>query len=127
LDGVTPGTTTASKALVVGANKNLDVLALPVSGLKIGAGAGTAVDATAAELNLLSGAGAVVASGTQGSTVTAVGITISSNDPSITANGSLTIADGDSISNDEIIEAIIELNAKVTALSAALDAFGITA
>jgi len=53
LDTVTPGTSTANKAAVLGANKNLDVLALPVSGLKIGAGAGTAVDRTAAELNLL--------------------------------------------------------------------------
>ncbi len=50
--GVTAGTSTASKTAVLGANKNLDILALPVSGLKIGAGAGTAVDATAAELNL---------------------------------------------------------------------------
>lgn len=53
VDGSVAGTTVASKALVVGANKETDVLALPVSGLKIGAGAGTAVDRTAAELNLL--------------------------------------------------------------------------
>ncbi len=56
LDGVVAGTSTASKAAVLGANKNLDVLALPVSGLKIGAGAGTAVTASAAELNQLTGA-----------------------------------------------------------------------
>lgn len=54
--GVTPGTSLASKTAVLGTNKNLDVLALPVSGLKIGAGAGTAVSASAAELNLLTGA-----------------------------------------------------------------------
>ncbi len=53
LNAVVAGTTSASKALVVGANKETDVLALPVSGLKIGAGAGTAVDRTAAEINLL--------------------------------------------------------------------------
>lgn len=51
VDGVTAGTVTASKAVVVGANKNLDVLA--VQDLKLGAGAGTSVSATAAELNLL--------------------------------------------------------------------------
>lgn len=67
LDGSTAGTTVASKALVVGANKEVDVLALPVSGLKIGAGAGTAVDRTAAEINLLAqgvAAGYKVARGT---------------------------------------------------------------
>ena len=51
LDTVVAGTVTASKALVVGANKNVDVLAIADSGLKLGSGAGTAVDATAAELN----------------------------------------------------------------------------
>lgn len=53
LDGSIAGTSVASKALVLGADKNTDIIALPVSGLKIGAGAGTAVDRTAAELNLL--------------------------------------------------------------------------
>ena len=68
LAGVTAGTTTASKVLVVGANKNLDVLALPVSGLKIGAGAGTAMDATAAELNV----NTAVVAGTSSASKTAV-------------------------------------------------------
>ncbi|MBI3979653.1 MAG: hypothetical protein HY331_15845 [Chloroflexi bacterium] len=53
LAAVVAGTSSASKAAVLGANKNLDILALPVSGLKVGAGAGTAVDRTAAELNAL--------------------------------------------------------------------------
>lgn len=53
VDGSIAGTSVASKAAVLGTDKNLDVLALPVSGLKIGAGAGTAVDRTAAEINLL--------------------------------------------------------------------------
>jgi hypothetical protein len=53
LDQVTPGTAKANAAAVLGANKNLDVLALPVNGLKIGAGAGTAVDRSAAQLNAL--------------------------------------------------------------------------
>jgi hypothetical protein len=55
IDGAIAGTSVASKALALGANKNTDVLALPVSGLKIGAGAGTAVTSSAAELNLLTG------------------------------------------------------------------------
>lgn len=53
LAGVVAGTTTASKAVVVGSNKELDVLA--VADLKLGAGAGTSVTATAAELNKLAG------------------------------------------------------------------------
>lgn len=66
IDGSIAGTSVASKALVLGANKNTDILALPVSGLKIGAAAGTAVDTTAAELNVNAGvvAGTVTASKT---------------------------------------------------------------
>lgn len=64
LAGVVAGTVTASKAVVVGANKNLDTLSIADSGLKLGAGAGTAVTSTAAELNLIDGsvAGTAVAS-----------------------------------------------------------------
>ena len=54
IDGPTPGVATASKAAVLGASQNLDVLGLPVSGLKIGAaGAEVAVTATAANLNAI--------------------------------------------------------------------------
>lgn len=53
LDTVVAGTATASKALVLGADKNIDTIAVAASGLKIGAGAGTAVTSTAAELNNL--------------------------------------------------------------------------
>jgi hypothetical protein len=52
-DGSSAGSSIASKTLVLGADKNTDVLALPVSGLKIGTGGGTAVARTAAELNLI--------------------------------------------------------------------------
>lgn len=51
LDGVTAGTAKASAAAVLGANKNLDVLVVADGGLYLGAGAGTAVAATAAEIN----------------------------------------------------------------------------
>lgn len=66
LDGVTAGTVSASKAVVVGADKNIDTIAIAEGGLKIGAGAGTAVSASAAELNFNDGAvaGTAVASKT---------------------------------------------------------------
>jgi fructosamine-3-kinase len=63
LDGSVAGTAVASKALALGANKNVDVLA--IADLKLGAGAGTSLTATAAEINKLHGVGAAIASGTQ--------------------------------------------------------------
>lgn len=59
LSGITPGTTTASKALVVDSNKRMDVLT--VGTLSLGAGAGTAITASATELNKLTGCTAVTA------------------------------------------------------------------
>lgn len=56
LAGVTAGTAAASKAAVLGTNKNLDTLVVADSGLKLGSGAGTAITATAAEINKLDGA-----------------------------------------------------------------------
>lgn len=53
LDTSVAGTAVASKALVLGANKNVDTVVIADSGLKLGTGAGTAVTSTAAELNLL--------------------------------------------------------------------------
>jgi hypothetical protein len=62
LAGVVAGTATASKAAVLGATKNLDILGLPVSGLKIGAaGAEVVVTPTAAEINVLAGVSGGVA------------------------------------------------------------------
>jgi len=49
LDGVTAGTTSAYKAIIAGANKNVDVLA--IADLKLGAGAGTSITASATEIN----------------------------------------------------------------------------
>jgi hypothetical protein len=67
--GVTAGTVTASKAVVVDANKRIDTLVIADGGLFLGTGAGTAVGATAAEINArcddsamvetLTGAGAI--------------------------------------------------------------------
>lgn len=67
-EGVTPGEVTASKAIVVGENKEVDELA--IADLKLGAGAGTSITATAAEINKLASAGAIVASGTQAEVIT---------------------------------------------------------
>ena len=53
VDGAVAGTAVASKVLALGANKNVDVLA--VTDLKLGAGVGTSVTSTAAELNILDG------------------------------------------------------------------------
>ena len=64
IDGSIAGTAVASKALALGANKNIDTIVIADGALMLGAGAGTAVTATAAELNLIDGstAGTVVAS-----------------------------------------------------------------
>src|SRR3990167_5777607 len=51
LDAVTPGTVTAGKAIVTTTNKHNDALVITDGGLALGAGAGTAISSTAAELN----------------------------------------------------------------------------
>jgi hypothetical protein len=71
IDQVVPGTTAASKALVVDSNKRLDTLVIGT--LKLGSGTGTAVTATATELNKLASAGATVPSGTQAAHVAPLG------------------------------------------------------
>ena len=120
LDGVVAGTVTASKAVVVGANKNLDTLAIADGGLKLGSGAGTAVTSTAAELNLLDGS-------VQASNIADLTIVYTSNDPSITPDGSVTFADGSTPTVDELLEAVEELSAKVSAIIAALEGFQVAA
>ena len=56
IDGSIAGTSVASKALVLGASKNTDILGLPIGGLKIGtAGAEVVVTSDAGELNILDG------------------------------------------------------------------------
>src|SRR3990167_5303383 len=51
LDGVVAGTAAAGKAVVLTTDKHIDTLVITDGGLKLGTGAGTAVSATAAELN----------------------------------------------------------------------------
>ena len=55
LEGSIAGTAVASKALTLGANKNVDTLVIADGGLYLGSAAGTSVSATAAELNLTDG------------------------------------------------------------------------
>lgn len=64
LNGVTPGTVLAGKAVVTTTDKHIDALVISDGGLALGSGAGTAITSTAAELNLLDTAvaGTVVAS-----------------------------------------------------------------
>ena len=51
IDGITNGTVAAGKAIVPTTDKHIDALVISDGGLALGAGAGTAVSATAAELN----------------------------------------------------------------------------
>lgn len=64
LDGALAGTAVVNKCLALGATKNVDTIVIADGGLYLGAGAGTAITATAAEINLIDGsiAGTAVAS-----------------------------------------------------------------
>lgn len=82
--------------------------------------AGVAVTASAAELNLLGG-------GAQASNLADIAVTYSSNDPSITADDAITIANGSTPTVAELLEFCEELNAKVSAIIDALEGFGVSA
>jgi len=76
LDGASIGVAVASKVLALGADKNVDVLA--VADLKLGAGAGTSIVPTAANINLLTqgvAAGYKIARGVEAVTGTATVVT----------------------------------------------------
>lgn len=66
LNGVVAGTAADGKAVVLGTGKTIDTIDIATP--KIG---GTAVTASAAEVNKLAGSGAVVASGTQAANIPA--------------------------------------------------------
>lgn len=89
--------------------------------------AGTAISATAAEINLLDGAGAAVASGTQAAVISDIAITYSSNDPSITPDQAVTVADGSAATVAELLELCEELISNQNAIIDALQAYGIVA
>ena len=78
------------------------------------------------EINVKSG-GKITAAGTQASAISDLTITYTTGDPSITANGALTVADGSTPTVDELLEAVEELTAQNNAILAALRGAGIIA
>jgi hypothetical protein len=60
-----------------------------------------------------------------GSTIADLTVTFTTDNPNITANSAITIADGDNISAANTVEAIVELATKVNAILAAMRAAGV--
>ena len=65
--------------------------------------------------------------GNQQSLVGDIAVTYSSNDPSITPDGAITVADGGTPTVAELLEFCEELKAKVHALADVLEAHGLMA
>jgi len=65
--------------------------------------------------------------GRQQANLAKVAITYTTGDPTITTDGTITIADGAAPSNDELLVFVEELNDKIAALSAQLQALGLQA
>jgi hypothetical protein len=65
--------------------------------------------------------------GNQQAAVAEIAVTYTANDPSITANGAIAVADGSTPTVDELLEYCEELNAKIAALAAVLAEYGLTA
>ncbi|MCB0072533.1 MAG: hypothetical protein KDE20_13785 [Caldilineaceae bacterium] len=84
------------------------------------------VVASGGEINVESG-GKITDDGTQASAIGTLAITYSSNDPTITANGAVTVADGSAASVAELLEFCEELKAQTNAILAALRGVGIIA
>jgi len=78
------------------------------------------------QLDVVAG-GTITDDGTQASAISTLAITYTGNDPSITANGALTIADGSTPTVAELLEFCEELKAQTNALAAALRGVGIIA
>jgi hypothetical protein len=60
-----------------------------------------------------------------GAAIADLGLTYSANDPSITPDGSVTIADGSAPTDAELLEFLEELQAKQIAIITALEGSGI--
>jgi hypothetical protein len=103
LEDITAGTASASKAVVLGADKKIDTL--DITALKLG---GTAVSATAAEINVLDGV-------TRGSIVlgksTGTGVLDASGD------GNILIGDGDDLKSVSVSGDITITNTGVVSLA----------
>jgi len=65
--------------------------------------------------------------GTQASAISDITITYSSNDPSITPDGAVTVADGSAATVGELLELAEELISQTDAINAALRGVGIIA
>ena len=78
------------------------------------------------ELVVASG-GKITNAGTQAAAIADLNLVYSSNDPSITPDGSVTIANGSTPSDAEFLEFLEELQAKQNAILAALRGVGIIA
>lgn len=87
---------------------------------------GGAVWEIGGELRIADG-GSITNAGTQATHLADVAITWSSNDPSITPNDAVTIANGTVPTVAELQEFCVELNAKVSAIIDALEGAGILA
>lgn len=104
LDGVVAGTVLAGKAVIATTDKHIDTLAISDGGLKLGAGAGTAISATAAEINTLDDSAAFadglsrvrVATATydfaeHGGAISAIGLGVSLPDNAIVLDGMVDV------------------------------------
>lgn len=78
------------------------------------------------ELQIASG-GSITAAGTQAAAIADIAITYSSNDPEITPNGAVTVADGDAATVVELLELCEEIIANQNAIIDALQGAGILA
>lgn len=78
------------------------------------------------ELRIESGA-AITNGGTQASAIADITLVYTSNDPNITPDGTVTIADGSTPTVDELLEYCEELEVKVEGILAALRGAGIIA
>lgn len=79
--------------------------------------------AATGEIDVLAG-GRMLAAGTQASHQAALAITYSSNDPSITPNGAVTIADGSAPTVSELLECVEELSAMIQHLNTVVEGIG---
>ncbi len=87
---------------------------------------GTLKVEAAGEIHVAAG-GTITDDGTQAAAISDFTITYTSNDPAITPDGALTIADGSTPTVDELLHAVEELQSQVNSILAALRGVGIIA
>jgi hypothetical protein len=109
IDGVTPGTVEANKAIVPTTSKHIDTLVISKDGLCIGSGAGTAVTCTAAQLNKLTAAAHAH--------IADLAATVVKTD----------IDDAGTIDGTEVAAALQAVHLAINAIIATLETFGLAA